>query len=133
MGVLTKMPFTESGGRHMITSEDPVEQIIPRVMQTEVNGTRGLEFARAARNWLRQAPQALAIGEIRDEETATIAVRATLTSHLVISTLHAGSCRGVFERLLVLCADCSTIAAAVKLVLNQRLVRARCRSLNGCR
>ncbi len=123
--------LVETGGRHIITIEDPVEQIIPGIMQTEVNEARGLDFARAARHLLRQDPQVLVIGEIRDEETANIAVRAALTGHLVISTLHAGSCRGVFERLLVLCADRSAIAASVALVLNQRLIRALCRACGG--
>jgi len=123
--------LAESGGRHIITVEDPVEQIVPGVMQTEVSEARGLDFAKAARHLLRQDPQVLVIGEIRDEETANIAVRAALTGHLVISTLHAGSCRGVFERLLVLCADRSAIAASVELVLNQRLIRALCRNCNG--
>ena len=121
--------LAESGGRHIITIEDPVEQIVPGVMQTEVNEARGLDFAKAARHLLRQDPQAFVIGEIRDEETANIAVRAALTGHLVISTLHAGSCKGVLERLLVLCADHSAIAAAVELVLNQRLLRKLCRAM----
>jgi type II secretory ATPase GspE/PulE/Tfp pilus assembly ATPase PilB-like protein len=123
--------LAESGGRHIITIEDPVEQIVPGVMQTEVNEARGLDFAKAARHLLRQDPQAFVIGEIRDEETANIAVRAALTGHLVISTLHAGSCKGVLERLLVLCADRSAIAAAVDLVLNQRLMRKLCRQCVG--
>jgi type II secretory ATPase GspE/PulE/Tfp pilus assembly ATPase PilB-like protein len=117
------------GGRHVITVEDPAEQIIPGIMQTEVNDARGLTFAVAARHLLRQDPQALVIGEIRDEETANIAVRAALTGHLVISTLHAGSCRGVFERLQVLCPDHSAVASAIELVLNQRLIRRLC---TGC-
>jgi general secretion pathway protein E len=123
--------LAESGGRHIITIEDPVEQIISGVMQTEVNEARGLNFAQAARHLLRQDPQAFIIGEIRDDETAQIAVRAALTGHLVISTLHAGSCRGVLERLLVLCADRSAIAAALELVLNQRLIRRVCRQCQG--
>jgi type II secretory ATPase GspE/PulE/Tfp pilus assembly ATPase PilB-like protein len=123
--------LAESGGRHIITIEDPVEQIVPGVMQTEVSEARGLDFALAARHLLRQDPQAFVIGEIRDEETANIAVRAALTGHLVISTLHAGSCKGVLERLLVLCADRSAIAAAVDLVLNQRLMRKLCRQCLG--
>lgn len=123
-----------SGERHVITIEDPAEQIVPGIMQTEVNEARGLTFAAAARHLLRQDPQVLVIGEIRDEETANIAVRAALTGHLVISTLHAGSCRGVFERLQVLCADHSAVASAVELVFNQRLVRRVCPSCrgNGC-
>jgi type II secretory ATPase GspE/PulE/Tfp pilus assembly ATPase PilB-like protein len=123
--------LTELGGRHIITVEDPAEQIVPGVMQTEVNEARGLDFAKAARHLLRQDPQVLVIGEIRDEETANIAVRAALTGHLVISTLHAGSCKGVFERLLVLCADHSAVAASVALVVNQRLVRKLCKNCSG--
>jgi type II secretory ATPase GspE/PulE/Tfp pilus assembly ATPase PilB-like protein len=119
------------GGRHIITVEDPAEQIIPGVMQTEVNEERGLDFAKAARHLLRQDPQVLVIGEIRDEETAGISVRAALTGHLVISTLHAGSCRGVLERLQVLCPDASAVSAALELVLNQRLVRKLCGACKG--
>jgi type II secretory ATPase GspE/PulE/Tfp pilus assembly ATPase PilB-like protein len=123
--------LVEPGGRQIITVEDPVEQIVPGTMQTEVNEAIGLDFARAARHLLRQDPQVLIIGEIRDEATAQLAVRAGLTGHLVISTLHAGSCRGVFERLLVMCADHSAVASAVELVLNQRLIRKLCSACNG--
>src|SRR5216110_1819467 len=118
--------LTELGGRHMITVEDPVEQIIPGIMQTEVNEARGLDFACAARHLLRQDPQVLVIGEIRDDQTANLAFRAGLTGHLVISTLHAGSCKGVFERLLVMCADHYAVWSAAELVLNQRLIRRLC-------
>lgn len=123
--------LSELGGRHIITVEDPAEQIVPGVMQTEVNEARGLDFAKATRHLLRQDPQVLVIGEIRDEETANIAVRAALTGHLVISTLHAGSCRGVFERLLVMCADHSAVASSIALVVNQRLVRRICKNCSG--
>ena len=123
--------LAEQGGRHIITVEDPAEQIVPGVMQTEVNEARGLNFAKAARHLLRQDPQVLVIGEIRDDETANIAVRAALTGHLVISTLHAGSCQGVFERLLVLCTDHAAVASCAELVLNQRLLRRRCAECAG--
>jgi len=123
--------LAEAGGRHIITVEDPVEQVIPGTMQTEINEAIGLDFAKAARHLLRQDPQALIIGEIRDEATAQLAVRAGLTGHLVISTLHAGSCRGVFERLLVMCADHSAVASATELVLNQRLIRKVCPACEG--
>jgi type II secretory ATPase GspE/PulE/Tfp pilus assembly ATPase PilB-like protein len=123
--------LAELGGRHIITVEDPVEQIVPGTMQTEINDAIGLDFARAARHLLRQDPQALIIGEIRDEATAQLAVRAGLTGHLVISTLHAGSCKGVFERLLTMCADHSAVASAVELVLNQRLIRKVCSACEG--
>ena len=123
--------LAERGGRHIITVEDPVEQIVAGTMQTEINEAIGLDFARAARHLLRQDPQVLIIGEIRDEATAQLAVRAGLTGHLVISTLHAGSCKGVFERLLVMCADHSAVASAVELVLNQRLIRKVCAACDG--
>src|ERR1039458_3815295 len=123
--------LVEPGGRQIITVEDPVEQIVPGTMQTEANEAIGLDFARAARHLLRQDPQVLIIGEIRDEATAQLAVRAGLTGHLVISTLHAGSCKGVFERLLVMCADHSAVASAVELVLNQRLIRKVCSACDG--
>src|SRR5262249_40318482 len=74
--------LAEQGGRHIITVEDPVEQIIPGVMQTEVNEAGGLTFARAARHLLRQDPQVLVVGEIRDEETAQVTGRAAVAGHL---------------------------------------------------
>jgi general secretion pathway protein E len=123
--------LARAGGRHVITVEDPVEQVVPGVMQTEVNEARGLTFAVAARHLLRQAPQALVLGEIRDDETAALAVRAALTGHLVISTLHAGSCQGVFERLLLMGPDAHAVTTAVEMVLNQRLLRRLCAACGG--
>jgi general secretion pathway protein E len=123
--------LAEGAARHVITIEDPAEQIVPGIMQTEINASAGLNFAQAARHLLRQDPQVLVIGEIRDEETANIAIRASLTGHLVVSTLHAGSCNGVFERLSVMCQDHSAIAASLELVINQRLVRGLCASCGG--
>ena len=119
------------GGRHVVTIEDPVEQIIPGIMQTEVNEARGLGYATAARHLLRQDPQVLVLGEIRDDETAQLAVRAALTGHLMIATLHAGSCRGVWERLQVMCPDTYAAATAVELIVNQRLLRRRCAACGG--
>jgi general secretion pathway protein E len=119
------------GGRHIITIEDPVEQIVPGIMQTEVREAAGLDFARAARHLLRQDPQVLVIGEIRDVETAGLALRAALTGHLVIATLHAGSCRSVFDRLLLMCPEHYVVFAAVELVLNQRLIRRLCATCCG--
>jgi len=119
------------GGRHIITVEDPVEQIIPGIMQTEVNEARGLTFAKAARHLLRQDPETLVLGEIRDEETAAIAVRAALTGHQMISTLHAGSCQGVWERLQVLSPEHRAALSALELIWNQRLIRRLCRGCVG--
>jgi type II secretory ATPase GspE/PulE/Tfp pilus assembly ATPase PilB-like protein len=100
-------------------------------MQTEINEARGLDFATAARHLLRQDPQVLVIGEIRDDETARLALRAALTGHVVISTLHAGSCRGVFDRLLTMSGDRFVVFSAVELVLNQRLLRRLCPACGG--
>jgi general secretion pathway protein E len=120
-----------AGGRHIITVEDPVEQVLAGIMQTEVNEARGLDFAKAARHLLRQDPQVLVLGEIRDDETANLAVRAALTGHLVISTLHAGSCKGVVERLLVMCSDRYAVISALSVIVNQRLMRKLCVSCGG--
>ena len=125
--------LVELGGRHIITIEDPVEQIVPGLMQTEVNEARGLTFAKAARHLLRQDPQVLVIGEVRDDETANLVVRAALTGHLVISTLHAGSCNGVLERLQMMCPDSYAVASTVELILNQRLMRRVCERCQGAR
>ncbi len=123
--------LSEGGSRHIITVEDPVEQVLPAIMQTEVCEERGLTFGRAARHLLRQDPQVLALGEIRDDDTANTAVRAALTGHLVIATLHTGSCRGVFERLLVMCADAFAVVSTLTLILNQRLLRRLCPDCRG--
>lgn len=123
--------LAEAGGRHVITIEDPVEQILPGIMQTEINEVRGLTFAAAARHLLRQDPEVLVIGEIRDEDTARIAVRAALTGHSVIATLHAGSCAAVFERLHAMCPERHSVVSSVALVVNQRLVRRLCSKCRG--
>lgn len=117
--------------RHVVTIEDPVEQVLPGMTQTEVRDAVGLTYARAARHLLRHDPEVLVVGEIRDEETASVAMRAALTGHLVISTLHAGSCRGVFERLLSLTGDASALATAAVTVVNQRLFRRLCGRCHG--
>lgn len=124
--------LVRTGARHILTIEDPVEQILPGVTQTEIQEALGLDFARAARHLLRQDPEVLVVGEIRDEETAQTVVRAALTGHLVLSTLHAGSCRGVLERLRLMCRDPYAALSAVELILNQRLVRRVCAACRGC-
>ena len=80
---------------------------------------------------MRQDPQVLVIGEVRDDETAQVAIRAALTGHLVISTLHAGSCQGVLERLMLMCPDNYAVLSSLALVANQRLVRRLCRNCEG--
>jgi type II secretory ATPase GspE/PulE/Tfp pilus assembly ATPase PilB-like protein len=119
------------GGKQIITIEDPAEQILPGVMQTEINEARGLTFASAARHLLRQDPEVLLIGEVRDEETARIAVRAASTGHLVITTIHAGTCKGVLDRMLLLCPESHEVLSGVELILNQRLLRKLCTICHG--
>lgn len=120
--------------RHIITVEDPVERIIPGIMQTEVNEARGLDYPKAIRHLLRQDPEIIVIGEIRDDETADIVIRAALTGHQVIATLHAGSCHAVIDRLRLMVKDTFAIATVLDLIVNQRLVRKLCPSCtgNGC-
>jgi general secretion pathway protein E len=119
------------GGRHVVTVEDPVEQIIPGITQTEINEARGLTFAEAGKRLLRQDPQVLVIGEIRDPDTANLAARASLTGHLVISTLHAGSCVGVVDRMLEMSSDPYAFTSGLSLVVNQRLLRRVCSTCSG--
>lgn len=123
--------LAQLGGRHIITVEDPVEQVIPGITQTEVNEARGLTFAEAGKRLLRQDPQVLVIGEVRDPDTAQLVARATLTGHLVISTLHAGSCAGVVDRMLDLNADPYAFTSAPTLIVNQRLLRRLCKPCQG--
>lgn len=123
--------LSQSTGKHIISIEDPVEQILPGIMQTETNEPRHLGFAEAAKHLLRQDPEVLVIGEIRDEETARVAVRAALTGHLLIATLHAGSTQGVLNRLVELSQDRMSVLDSLILIWNQRLIRRYCQPCSG--
>ncbi len=123
--------YLTDSGRHIITIEDPVEHLVPGTMQTEINEARGLGFPQAVKHVVRQDPDILVLGEVRDEETADMAVRIAFTGHLVIATLHAGSCQGVFERLRTMTSHFPTAIAATKMVLNQRLIRCLCPNCRG--
>jgi len=111
--------------RSLVTVEDPVERRVSGVIQTETNAAAQLTFARALRSLLRQDPDVLLVGEIRDRETAAIALEAGLTGHLVLSTVHAGTAPQVFARLLELGVEPFVATTAVKGVLAQRLLRRR--------
>lgn len=113
-------------GRSVVSIEDPVEVEIPGVSQTSLNPEHGLDYAAALRAVLRQDPDVIALGEIRDEESAAAALRAALTGHLVISTVHARSAREVALRLRDLGVDDLTHAQAIRLVVCQRLVPVLC-------
>ena len=115
------------GARNIVTVEDPVERILPGVTQTQVHAVSGLTFARCLRSLMRQDPEVIVVGEIRDRETADIAVEAGLTGHLVISTIHSGTAAGVFTRLLEMQVEPHLLTSAVSLVVAQRLVRKLCR------
>ncbi|MCZ6574313.1 MAG: GspE/PulE family protein [Planctomycetota bacterium] len=111
--------------RSIVTVEDPVERRIEGVVQTQVNPAAGLTFARALRSLLRQDPEVLLVGEIRDAETAKVALEAGLTGHLVASTVHAGTAPQVFTRLLEMGVEPFVLTTAVRGVMAQRLLRKR--------
>lgn len=108
---------------NIVTLEDPVEYKINGVNQIQVNTEVGLTFATGLRSILRQDPNVIMVGEIRDEETASLAVQAALTGHLVFSTLHTNSAAGVLPRLLDMKIEPFLIASTVNTIIGQRLVR----------
>jgi type IV pilus assembly protein PilB len=112
--------------RKIITAEDPVEYYLPGVNQVEVKHNIGLDFARIIRAMLRQAPNIILVGEIRDQETAEIAVQASLTGHLVFSTLHTNDAPSAITRLMDIGVPPFLIASSVIAIMAQRLVRVVC-------
>ncbi|MGD2111863.1 MAG: GspE/PulE family protein [Gammaproteobacteria bacterium] len=113
--------------RKIITIEDPVEFRMPRVSQVQVNSKIGLDFARVLRTALRLDPDILLLGEIRDHETGEIALRASLTGHLVLSTLHTNDAVSSATRLLDMGLEGYLLASSVQAILAQRLIRRVCR------
>ncbi len=114
--------------RRIMTVEDPVEYEVAGINQTQVNSEIGFTFASALREILRQDPDVIMVGEIRDRETADIAIRASLTGHLVLSTLHTNDAPGAITRLIDMEIEPFLIASSVEMVIAQRLVRRLCRS-----
>lgn len=112
--------------RRIITVEDPVEYEVPGVNQTQVHPEIGLTFAHSLRSVLRQDPDVIMVGEIRDRETADIAIRASLTGHLVLSTLHTNDAPGALTRLIDMDIEPFLIASSVEMIIAQRLVRRLC-------
>ena len=110
----------------LLTAEDPVEYEIEGIMQVPVNPLVGLTFAAALRSFLRQDPDVIMLGEIRDLETAQIAIQASLTGHLVLSTLHTNDASGAVTRLVDMGVEPFLIASSLEAVLAQRLVRRVC-------
>ncbi len=113
-------------GTKIITIEDPVEYHLEGISQTEVNPDRGYDFAGGLRAIVRQDPDVILVGEVRDLETAQISMQAALTGHLVFTTLHTNDAPGTIPRLTALGEDVSNIAPAINMIIAQRLVRKVC-------
>lgn len=120
----------KSEGVNIVTVEDPVEYRIPGIVQVQVQEKQGLTFASALRSILRQDPNVVLVGEIRDLETAQIATQASLTGHLVLSTLHTNDAANAVTRLVDIGVEAYKIAAALRGVVAQRLMRKLC---NTCK
>lgn len=116
--------------RNILTIEDPIEYILPGIGQTQVNAKVDMTFARGLRAILRQDPDVVMIGEIRDTETASIAVQASLTGHLVLSTLHTNTAIGAITRLHDMGVEPFLLSSSLEVVMAQRLVRVLC---NHCK
>ena len=110
----------------IITIEDPVEYHLPGIVQTQVEETKGYTFEAGLKSAMRQDPDIIMVGEIRDAETAVTAINAALTGHLVFSTLHTNNAAGTFTRLIDLGADPKTLTSAIHASIAQRLVRVLC-------
>lgn len=117
-----------SNNRKILSIEDPIEYHFAHVVQTQANPQIGLSFASALRAFLRQDPDVILVGEIRDEETAEVAIQAALTGHLVLASLHANRALGVMPRLLDMGVEPYQLAAGLQGALAQRLVRKLCPS-----
>jgi type IV pilus assembly protein PilB len=110
----------------LLTAEDPVEYDIEGIMQVGINEAVGLTFSRALRSFLRQDPDIIMVGEMRDLETAQISIQASLTGHLVLSTLHTNDAPGAITRMVDMGVEPFLISSTLMAVLAQRLVRTIC-------
>jgi type II secretory ATPase GspE/PulE/Tfp pilus assembly ATPase PilB-like protein len=121
----------QARGVNVVTVEDPIEYRLPGIVQVQVHERAGLTFGAALRSIMRQDPDVILVGEIRDRETAEIAIQASLTGHLVFSTLHTNDAASAIARLVDIGAASYQIATAVKGVIAQRLVRRLCVACAG--
>src|SRR5436189_4030020 len=119
--------FLKRPDRKIITVEDPVEYLLAGINQVQVSEAVGLTFAAALRSMLRQAPNVIMLGEIRDLETASIAINASLTGHLVFSTLHTNDAPGAVTRLIDIGVKPFLVASSTRCLMAQRLVRKVCK------
>ncbi len=123
---LRHLVSASAGGRHVVTIEDPVEQVLEGVTQSQARPGTEFDFARGLRSLLRQDPEVIMVGEVRDADTAEVAIQAALTGHLLLSTVHAGSACGVIGRLLDMGIEPYLLTSTLRGILNQRLVRRLC-------
>jgi type IV pilus assembly protein PilB len=122
----TILEILNQPGVNICTIEDPIEYQVPRVNQTQVNPAIGFTFATGLRSLVRQDPNIIMVGEIRDSETANLAVNAALTGHLVLSTLHTNTAAGAMPRLIDMGVEPFLIASTINIILAQRLARRLC-------
>lgn len=122
----TMMDILNEPGVNISTVEDPIEYRMPRINQTQVKPKIGLTFANGLRALVRQDPDIIMVGEIRDNETAALSINAALTGHLVLSTLHTNDAAGAFPRLIDMKAEPFLIASTTNIIIAQRLVRRLC-------
>ncbi|MFC0469519.1 competence type IV pilus ATPase ComGA [Halalkalibacter kiskunsagensis] len=116
----------QEGGKSVISIEDPVERYIPNSIQVEVNPKNGMTFDAILKASLRHDPDVILIGEIRDEETAALSIRASLTGHVVLATVHSDSCFSALMRMLDLGVSRFDLIECCKIVLSQRIITTKC-------
>ncbi|MGV7230047.1 MAG: GspE/PulE family protein, partial [Nitrospirales bacterium] len=126
----TALRHVNAKEKSVFTLEDPIEYQMPMIRQTQVNADIGMTFSTGLRALLRQDPDVILVGEIRDQETADLAMRAALTGHLVFSTLHTNDAIGAIPRLIDMGIEPFLLASALTAVIGQRLVRCIC---PGCK
>jgi general secretion pathway protein E len=129
----TLLKMLNDGRKSLLTIEDPIEYAIPGVRQIQANHQRGLTFATGLRTVVRQDPDIIMVGEIRDAETASIAIHTALTGHLLLSTLHTNDAATAIPRLIDMGIDPYLIASTIGVIIGQRLVRKACPTCtSGC-
>ncbi|MBN6082601.1 type II/IV secretion system protein [Aggregatibacter actinomycetemcomitans] len=131
ISLYTALQHLNTPEKHIMTAEDPIEIQLPGIIQSQVNPPIGLDFSRLLRTFLRQDPDIIMLGEIRDEESAAMALRAAQTGHLVLSTLHTNNASSAISRLQQLGIQRHEIDSSLLLVIAQRLVRKRCQKCGG--
>jgi general secretion pathway protein E len=123
---LRELSLASRGGRSLMTLEDPIEMLVPGVAQAQINQAAGLDLAVGLRSMMRQDPEVIGVGEIRDLATAEVALQASLTGHLLLCTFHAGSAAAVIGRLAEMGIEPYVIISGVRAIVCQRLVRRLC-------